>query len=459
MRLKVQILFFLIGSILLLGCSAKEEDSHTYFGGKIINPKTDHVVLFYQEKAIDTFKLDDNDSFLKKINLEKEGLYYFKHGIEHQYVYIEPKDSILVRLNTYKFDETLVFSGKGADRNNMLVDCFIDSEKDERRFYKLYKLEPDEFRTEVNKLENLKMKRFEQFVDRNQNETESFKNVLKMALTYPLYSKVERYPLARRETNHTLRLNELDSTFYSHRNKVSMNQDSIMFFYAYRDFLMSHLYNSVFSEGLDINSDEFTIQLMNKIDGHVGFESIKNTLLRQITIGHFYRKSSCAINKSAFQTFFEKSTSEEDKQLVSRLLSDISSVHKGEKLNSFGIVDYNHTEHNIQNVIRGKNSVVYFWNPDYMSKGYVSSKINYLSRKYPNINFVGINLKDGKHNRIRRIDIKSQFYLHESSKANEFLTSQMPRTILVNKKGIVVNGYASLSSQNIYQQVGELAKY
>jgi len=87
-------------SIIFSSCNNKNECNSTYFGGKIINPKANYVVLFENETATDTFYLNKNDNFLGEIPLLKEGLFYFKHGNEHQYVYLEPKDSLLIRLNT-----------------------------------------------------------------------------------------------------------------------------------------------------------------------------------------------------------------------------------------------------------------------------------------------------------------------------------------------------------------------
>lgn len=454
---RLHFILILVAYSLLTSCGS-EKKPDTYFGGKIISPKSDHIILFYQEKAIDTFQLDENHSFLSKIKLPKEGLYYFKHGPEHQYIYFEPSDSILIRLNTWSFDESLVFSGKGADRNNMLIDCFIDSEEDDKKFYQYYQLDPENFKKKISEIEHMKMARFEQFLKRHPEETEQFKGFLKMALTYPLYTKVEKYPLAKRTQSHTVRLSDLDSTFYSHRSKIQLNQDSIMFFYAYRDFVISHIYNIVFSGGHDIDSDGFTIDLMKKINQHITYENTKNTLLRQIVTGHFYRKSSCNVNENAFDTFFELSTSHNDKELIEKLLKDVKSISKGSKLKSFTIVDANDIQHDVSSVIKEKNSVIYFWNPIYISKDYLASKVNYLSKKYPNVNFIGIKITDEKFDRILNLDIKSQYYLHKSSDANAFLTSKMPRTILVNKEGVIVNGFASLSSQNIYNQIGELAK-
>ena len=124
--------------IVLASCNTtKNDDNATYFGGKIINPKSKYVTLFSMEKIIDTLFLDKNNSFLGKLENLNEGLYYFIHGNENQYIYLEPKDSLMLRLNTWDFDESLVFAGKGAERNNILIDCFLEEEKDDKITYSL----------------------------------------------------------------------------------------------------------------------------------------------------------------------------------------------------------------------------------------------------------------------------------------------------------------------------------
>ena len=72
-------------------------------------------------------------------------MYYFRHGNENQYIYLEPQDSLMLRLNTWDFDESIVFAGKGAERNNILIDCFLQEERDNKMFYELNQLTPDNF--------------------------------------------------------------------------------------------------------------------------------------------------------------------------------------------------------------------------------------------------------------------------------------------------------------------------
>ena len=126
--------------ILFIGCNENETSKKTSFGGKIINPKCSYVTLSNNYDFNDTIYLKKDNSFLGSYKEFKKGLYIFKHGPEHQYVYLEPNDSLLFRLNTWNFDESLVFSGKKAEVNNLLIEAFLQNELDEKNFSKFHNL-------------------------------------------------------------------------------------------------------------------------------------------------------------------------------------------------------------------------------------------------------------------------------------------------------------------------------
>jgi len=450
-------LIILVSFTVLLGCNNSQVCNSTYFGGKIINPKSNCIILFENEIPVDTFYLDKNNTFLGEIPSLHEGLFNFKHGNEQQYIYLEPKDSILIRLNTWNFDETLVFSGKGAERNNLLIDSFLESEKERRIFYQYYDLPPTEFSAKVSQVEKVKLDRYNDYINNHPEESDKFNDILKTALTFPLYSKVENYPLA-----HSAKINHdehsvINEDFYKHREYISLDNDSLMFFYAYRDYVLSNLYNKVNALGYDLNSDEFTVNLLKEISAELNDENSRNSMLRKIFIRHFYWKSSRKINENIVNTYFDLTTNLEDKKLILNLTTDVKKIVEGELLNDFKIIDYNKSHKSIRRLIKNKKSVLYFWNPEYIGKDFIASRIQYLSEKYPDLKFIGVKIYDDNKERIFKLDIKSQYYLESNSKANSFLTSQLPRTILINKYGVVVNSYASLSSRNIFNQIEELA--
>ena len=451
-------LIILVIITVLFGCNNTQVCNSTYFGGKIINPKSNCIILFENEIPLDTFYLDKNNSFLGEIPSLQEGLFNFKHGNEQQYVYLEPKDSLLIRLNTWNFDETLVFSGKGAERNNLLIDSFLESEEERKIFYQYYNLSPSEFSEKVIQTEKIKLNRYNDFINNHPEESDKFNNILKTALTFPLYSKVENYPLAHSATiNHDEHL-DINKDFYKHREYITLGNDSLMFFYAYRDYVLSNLYNKVNSLGHDLNSDEFTDNLLKAISTELNDENSKNSMLRKIFIRHFYWKSTKRINKNTVNTFLDLNTNLDDNKLIVNLTSDVKKIEEGTLLNDFYIIDYNKTQKSVRKLIKNKKSVLYFWNPEFIGKDFIASRVKYLSEKYPNLKFIGVKIYGDNNNRILKLDIKSQYYLDTNSKANSFLTSQLPRTILIDKKGVVINSYASLSSRNIFNQIEELAR-
>ena len=118
--------------VTLIGCKNSDNQKPTYFGGKIINPKSDFVILSDNYEFKDTIPLNKNNTFLGNYTNIKEGLYIFYHGNEHQYVFLQPSDSTLIRLNTWDFDESLVFSGSNAEKNNLLIEAFLQYEQDEK---------------------------------------------------------------------------------------------------------------------------------------------------------------------------------------------------------------------------------------------------------------------------------------------------------------------------------------
>ena len=453
-------LILIITITTFVSCNSNSENKATYFGGKIINPKSNYVVLFSMDKVIDTLFLGKDNKFLGKLENANEGLYHFTHGNENQYIYLEPKDSLMLRLNTWDFDESIVYAGKGAERNNILIDCFLEVEKDNKLFYQLNKLNPNEFIKETERLISLKEKTYIEYIKQHPLETERFNHVLKVALTYPLFTRIERYPLANVKYNHNKEFTPIDNSFYKFRRKVSINNDSLMYYPPYSKYVKNFLYNTTYSLGhkpmANEYSSDFTVDLLKTIDKNIKSKVSKNAFLKQTVIGHFYKKSSCHANKEAFNTYFDLSTNTKDKDHVRQLLLDSKALHKGEEIPDFNVNDLTNGIHSIKKLTKNKNSLLLFWNPEYISAVYISSRINYLSNKFPETEFIQIKIDGTVHDKINKLDIKSQYFITSKNEANNFLTSKMTRSIVINKEGIITNGFASISSKKLYLDLKKL---
>ena len=70
----------IITTLTFFGCekdTKKTEGNFTYFGGEVINPINDVVILSYSDIVIDTLKLNSKNRFLHKFEDFKSGLYSF----------------------------------------------------------------------------------------------------------------------------------------------------------------------------------------------------------------------------------------------------------------------------------------------------------------------------------------------------------------------------------------------
>ncbi|CAL2103274.1 conserved protein of unknown function [Tenacibaculum sp. 190130A14a] len=442
--------------LVLIGCNSTKEEKFTSFGGKIINPKSKFVLLTDHDKFTDTIPLRNDNTFNGRYKDFKEGLYYFKHGLEYQYVYIQPKDSILIRLNTWDFDESLVFSGDNAEKNNALIEIFLENEIEEKYLHKAFKLNPNLFKQKTDSILKIKNYYFDNYVSNFPETSDRFLSLLKIALTHQPYIFLEKSAIKNclKDTPE-----KLDSNYYDYRKTVNRSLDSLMFYYPYNQLVINSLYNDVYKKGGNKNSENITLELLNSINTNIKDEQVRNRLLFNTTVKHFFSETCNYNSQKTLYTFFKFSSSIEDKKEIQRLINDTKQIKKGDKLPSFNLIAPTGEMLDISKLIKGKKSVIYFKNHKFSSDIYVSSRMNHLIKKNPNVNFLIVNTcKDGDCF-TKDIDIKNQVRLTENSKAKEFLTSKFSRMIIVDKKGIVKNGYTSLSSEKLNDQIADLQKH
>ncbi len=463
-RFQMKYIISTILLILIFGCKTTEKDnSEIYFGGEIINPKSTYVLFLKDNKVIDTLPLDKNNRFFNKYKSLKEGLYTFIHGNEFQYIYLEPTDSVLVRLNTWDFDESLVYSGKGSDKNEFLINLFLQNGKEEKEMYKYFSLSEANFQKKIDSLLNNRLAIYNDFSTTQTHISEDFKKLTATAINFPLYRLKEIYPYFYKRAHNLNEFPKISANFYNFRNDIDLNEKSLVSFYPYQNYIISYLYNLSYQlQEKDSTKNNITANILNATIKHVKSESFKNTLLKKIIINDFFKsKSTCSINNKALGIFLENCSNPSFIKQVKSLVNDSEFVSNGKPLHNFEIVSTNNVKTTINNVIKGANTVIYFWSTDFMSSDYLVNRIKYLENKYPNILFIGINMRPSLENiktepHLKLLDATKQFKLTKDSYAYNYLTSKYPRIIIVNNKGIVKNGFTYLDSNKLSLELNKL---
>ncbi len=458
---------YLITSLFLFSIFGCAEHNHsvkkgTYFGGEIVNPKSKYVLFLKDDKVIDTILLNQKNKFSAKFKQLKEGLYTFKHGNEFQYIYLEPSDSILVRLNTWDFDKSIVFSGKGSSKNEFLINLFLQNEKDDKEMLSQFNLNQTNFQHKIDSLTKKRATIYKDFLSLEKDKiSANYRKLANTALYYPLYNLKEIYPYYYKIANKQPNFPAIKSEFYNYRNTINLNEASLVSFYPYQNYVISYLYNLSY-QNKDISKNKLTNTLLLEIVDHITLEKFKNTLLKRVVLNDFLKsESTCSINKKTLDIFLKYCTNSDYKDQIKKLVSDSKYVKNKNPLHNFDIKTYANEVKNIKDIIKDKNAVIYFWSTEFMSTDYFVSRIKYLKNTYPEVLFIGIHLQNESNDlatdpNLKLLNLNYQYKLTSNSYANQYLTSNYPRAIIVNKNGTVENGFTYLGSRYLNTQLEKL---
>ena len=139
-------LHLLYGFLFFLGCQTNPKGNNVVFvGGNIINPSNNYVVLYDTQNNIDTLYLNDDNRFYHHFSNFKPGIHSFVHGGKYQSILLEANDSIMMHINTHDFDESIVYNGIGAKKNNYLIDLLLKLENENRNTNASFAQSPEEY--------------------------------------------------------------------------------------------------------------------------------------------------------------------------------------------------------------------------------------------------------------------------------------------------------------------------
>tara|TARA_R110002049_G_scaffold18569_1_gene70786 strand:+ start:2239 stop:3630 length:1392 start_codon:yes stop_codon:yes gene_type:complete len=457
---------------MLFGCkkNTSEADGNiAYLGGEIINPNTDFIVLYKSESIIDTIKLDGRNRFMYKVKNLEEGLYTFKHGGEYQMVLLEVNDSILFRLNTFDFDESLVFTGLGGKKNNYLINQFLENEKTDKIVYKYCQLSPEEYSAKIDSLKLVKTKKLDAFRDKYAT-SDLFYEIAKTNNEYSYYFSKEVYPLWHYSQNKHAFFKSLPDNFYTYRKHINYNNDYLKNNIVYNTFLKSNFSNMAFKKHFehsdhDENSHKrmslcYNLDRLNLIDSLVENTYIKDELLYHFTVNYIPRSRNPEYSNAILKSYLNKSKNEKGKEMMIRFTNSLEHLKEGSQIPNVKILDYNNTEFDITSVINSP-TVISFWSHTFYDHFKDSHyKIKDLKEKYPEVKFIAINIDDyglekpKKSLKNNRFLCNDEYYFKNPEVSIEVLAIHpMNKTMIIDKNKKIVNSNTNMFSNKFEEQL------
>ncbi|MDA8686055.1 transaldolase [Robiginitalea sp.] len=453
------------GIILMMSCDNNGKAfSSTYFGGEIVNPTSDRVILFRGEEPIDSAFLDVNNHFEIRLDSLNPGLYHFFHQPEMQYVYLEPGDSLQVRLNTASFDESLAFSGPGEAINNYLINSFLEAETDENLIRdSLIPLEPERFNRGMDALFKRKLTALDQL--RNEEQlSETGYEMARASLEYKNFYYRESYPFWHRKIGSDKTFHDLPKNFYTYRNRISYNNPAISFLRPYYEFMIYHVGNLAYMRCKDacdtevenvLNQLHFNEHRLELIDSLIPVGELRDNLFRTVAFDYLLKHSN-GFQVDEFMEFFNKvSANNRHAKEIQNLGLSIRQLSPGNKLPDLKVINTLGQEVALADINpdpKKQAQVFYFWSgrePRHLEA--LTTRITILQEMHPEYEFIGIALRtdaDQWKNLIGQSGLNAnlQFRAEHFERFAHSLVIYHPYKSILSKDGKVIDGFANLNS-------------
>lgn len=469
--MKLKLFLLLLFSFIFFSCQKNDAASKEVFiKGQIANPSSKYVIISKNNVDLDTFHLNKNNQFEGKLKNIKPGLYVFKHPPENQVIYLEPGDSTFVWLNTLAFDESLNFSGKGAEKSNFLTNLYLLNEKDNDLILSYYKLDPSEFAQKTDSIRNSRKQELIDLEEKNEISQEFF-NLANLSINYAFYDLRERFAFLIRKYNKQM-IKRIPANFHDYRSQISFDNEELEDYYVYLNFIDDFLRtkslencvtssSSSSSDCYNLNSYENIKYRINLVDSLINNNQIKNTFLdRLVSQGIVYSQKKDNIDSilSHFErTDYSGNMQKEINTMAKNQLNFLPGNNLAERtyLNMSGdTVKYKN--------ITNKPSITYRWtsrNPSQHKKQH--EIISQLRIKYPEVDFIGVNLdkdvsddwKKAIYNNFynTKYELKSLNISVHKNVINQYLN----KLIFMDDKGNIVRGDLQINTPDLETKILE----
>ncbi|MDG1974514.1 MAG: hypothetical protein P8I26_05720 [Flavobacteriaceae bacterium] len=387
--------YILIFNFIITTVSCGFDDNSTYFVGKILKKTNDKISILKDQVVLNEAVISNDGDFTMVIDSVQDGLYNFKHLPEFQYILLEKKDSLVLRLNAVDFDESLVFTGKGSSKNNYLIDIFLNNENEQSFINSKLRKKPNEFSKIIDSLIQIKMLKFDNFKKLKRSNSTS-NQILYNAIKLPLYSKKEAYISNVKNKNN---LNEISQDFYEYRKDVDFNMEILSNFKPYLDYLILRINNESYTNIKDYSRSQlkYNLDRINFVNDNISNPTIKSKILRYMAFEFLLQEDNLTEIDTFLNEFTKVSLDKNVNLQIKQLYSNISSLQIEKKIPKIELIDNINNKVVSSNLVSDKPIIYVFWSYDQNSHqiSLFDRIFDFLKNNY-NYNFYCININSDK---------------------------------------------------------------
>jgi len=379
-----------------------------------------------------------------------------------QYLYLQPGDSLLVRLNTVAFDESLAYSGIGEEINNFLVEMFLTNEEEEKVVNGFYKHDPEVFSRKIDSIRKLKVAVLDNLMAETPISVKALE-IAKASIDYNNFSYKEKYPFhhKKRTGEKSIMDHNLHEDFYGYRKHLNFDNKDLTYFRPYYNFMKFHFGNLSYMscatgcgnkmQGKK-NHLHFNRHTLTLIDSLVKEKHLRDNLFRHVAMDYLLKVRDKEENNEVFiQEFLELSANNKHIDEIKELYDGVKRMQPNQELPDLMVLNEKNEKVSLRTIAKQHKDVVfYFWSGQRNRLFESTTKqVTLLSKQYPKHTFVGINYNTEPMRwrsmiDLKQLDVRTQFRTSNTEELVETLILDYPNKSVITKNGVIANAFADI---------------
>jgi len=423
-------------------------DFSAYFGGEIINSKSQYILFCKDNNVIDTIYIDKNNKFSKKFDSIVPGMYIIKHSDKTKYVFFDKNDSLNLRINTKDFEHASSFYGIGKNKNNFLLEIFALNIDNKNNLDYHYGKNLKKFKKSNDSLKDARTALYL----RRKTEigwNNDFDLYAKAILDFEYFSRLEIYPFANPEYTGLEIKDSLPANYYDFRKNIDFNNEKLSEFRPFTRYLAIML-NSMVSEKNIENEYEKNIEKIKIVDSLISNQKVKNKILNNIAFMYLLEDQNLENNNKFLKRYFEISTDSTQHNEIIKIKNSIKNLSKNNRLPNVDFVTTENKKFDLNKNI-DKQTVIVFWTKNAINHyNSAQKRINELVKKHPNTAFISINIDQdydfwSKLVKYRNDSKATEIQVQDFSNLKDlWIINKLNRTIILNKDGSIKEVFANI---------------
>lgn len=439
----------------LSGCSQQEKSEKIILCGKVENMSEAYLIL-KNEEITDTIKPDKSSGFKKEILLQFSSYFTLKSNRGIINLYLKPGDSLAIYFDTEKMNESLRFSGTGTSENNFLFEKMKYLEKNPE-LTDFAGLDENSFMKKNDSVYQASLVFLDRYVKQNKETEPDFIQTEKSRCLYSWAETNTRFEAAYE--SYLKKDNQgLGSKFHNYLSRVDFNDSTLTDIFEYRAFIESYLNNraGLLTKDFEATGDmDFFTNKIKALNEKVRNKKVKNRLLRDYFRDHIRYFGIRGLGPLYLQ-FSKECSNQKYISEVKTIYDKWSAISSGNKAFDFSLPDATGKTHELAEF---KGKLVYIdvwatWCAPCRREIPFMQKL-YAEYKNKNIVFVSISVDDLIEDWKKMLHIEKPGWLQlhadrkQSSLLEDYIISTIPRFILIDENGLIIDAQAPAASGDI----------